>query len=145
MSSKQWVKFNLGFGKRVFLTKVEWNTYRRRKPVRYIKRSHEPQCAVCGMAETALNPFEHSHQIGFEVGVVCLGLTPDYLDGPENIVTAHKKGCNRTAELNIERAMQMLFAKGIRELPSFLPVELQCLWLKANEKLASSPVQESKG
>lgn|GEM_PF-1799108 len=144
MSSRQYVKYNLGFGTRVFLTKAEWNTYRRRKPVRYIKRTHEPQCFVCGGPETASNPFEHAHRIGFEIGVICLGLTPDYLDGPENIVTAHKKGCNRTAELEIEQAMQMLFAKGVRQLPTYLPTELQCLWVNANEKLGCSLVQTSK-
>jgi hypothetical protein len=128
MSERHGVHYNLGFGQRIFLTSAEWNTYRLRKPVRYIKRSHGKSCAVCGEPEAATNPLEHSHQISFEIGVICLGLTPDYVDSPRNIVSAHKKNCNKASELTIEAAMRKLRADGIKQLPPYLPTAIHRLW-----------------
>ena len=39
---------NTGFDGRTFLTEGEWNTYCRRKPVRYILKPKESDCEVCG-------------------------------------------------------------------------------------------------
>lgn len=137
MSKRHGVHYNLGFGSRVFLTRAEWNTYRLRKPVRYIKRSHGTACAVCGKSGTVTNPLEHSHQISFEVGVICLGLTPDYVDSPRNTVSAHKKSCNKASELTIEAAMQELRANGIKQLPAYLPKAIHRLWSELHERADS--------
>jgi hypothetical protein len=121
MSEKHGVSYKLGFDSRIFLEVAEWDTYRRRKPVRYIKKTHSATCSICGEAETLANPLEHSHKIGFEIGVICLGLTPDYLDSPQNIASAHKKKCNRATELSMEAAMKQLVKSGVEQLPSYLP------------------------
>ncbi|MHC4374909.1 MAG: hypothetical protein ACYSTO_12265 [Planctomycetota bacterium] len=34
------------------------------------------------------------------MGVTKLGLTPDFLDGDENIIAGHRTTCNAKAELN---------------------------------------------
>ncbi len=91
------IPFDMGFGGRMFLTKEEWDTYRRRKPVRYIRGKHADLCSVCSKVAEQDNPFQHAHRIGFEVGIIYLGLTPDYIDSHPNIVTAHKRKCNREA------------------------------------------------
>lgn len=111
-----------GFRGRVFLEEYEWLTYSRRLPVRRIRRAHSGVCAVCGQAGEPSNPLEHSHKIGFKVGVLLLGLTPDFLDGPDNIVSAHKKVCNRSAELPIGDALHFLKALGVGPVPAFTEV-----------------------
>lgn len=121
---------NLGFDGRQFLLEAEWLTYRRRKPVRYIRKKKTQQCEVCGKPETIDNPFQNAHLIGFDVGVIDLALTPDYLDSDENIVTAHRKTCNRTSELDLLRSMRRLKTLGIKELPGFLPASIQEMWRK---------------
>ena len=128
MSERHSTEYNLGFHARVFLTKAEWDTYRRRKPVRYIKRTHGRVCAVCGESATLANPLEHSHIIGFELGVICLGLTPDYVDSSRNIVSAHKQSCNNASELTLEAAMKKLRAMGIKKLPAYLPKATHATW-----------------
>jgi hypothetical protein len=61
--------FNLGFNNRMFLTKAEWNIFRKRKPVRYIRgRKHDFKCSICGLKSTPNNPLQHAHRIGFEMG-----------------------------------------------------------------------------
>lgn len=94
-------KQNIGFDGRMFLHDYEWKTYMRRMPVRYIRnKRHAEVCDVCGLPGTEENPLEHSHRIGFLVGVRDFGLTPDYLDSHSNIVSAHKRVCNASAELS---------------------------------------------
>lgn len=118
MTSDPLVEFNLGFGGRMFLSRDEWATYRRRKPVRYIRRNHGAKCAVCGNPASPDNPFQHAHQIGFKIGVIYLGLTPDYVDSKENIVTAHRRSCNQAAELDLRapwdvcRLLELLHFQG---------------------------------
>jgi len=124
------MKNNIGFDNRKFLTKHEWNTYIKRMPVRYIKKKKTECCEICGEKATAENPFESSHIIGFKIGVVYFGLTPDFLDCDDNIVTAHKRKCNSKAEISKESVCQRLSELGIKELPSFLPEEIIELWSK---------------
>lgn len=41
------INTNSGFNGRVFLTKSECETYKKRKPVRYIKKKKQNLCEVC--------------------------------------------------------------------------------------------------
>jgi hypothetical protein len=119
---------NLGFDGRVFLNETEWQTYLRRKPVRYIRKKKREVCEVCGHAGSPDNPLQHAHIISFDVGVIELALTPDYLDQDTNIRTAHRTVCNQNSELNLRDSMIRLRAMGIRDLPEFLPRHIQELW-----------------
>ena len=100
----------------------------RRKPVRYIRKVKAEKCEVCGDGPDDNNPFQNAHRIGFEVGIVQLALTPEFLDGDENIVTAHRMQCNKEAERDLEGSMRLLRSLGIEELPEFLPPETLSLW-----------------
>lgn len=119
---------SLGFDGRIFLTEAEWRTYLRRKPVRYIRKELSDACGICGRAADVKNPFQNAHRIGFDLGIVQLALTPEFLDGDENIVTAHRTTCNKSAELDLKNAMRFLMSKEVRALPDFLPHEIHTLW-----------------
>ena len=119
---------NLGFANRIFLTEAEWRTYLRRKPVRYISKAKAVKCEVCGQDPDNGNPFQNAHRIGFDLGIVQLALTPDFLDYGDNIATAHRSKCNKEAELNLEKSMRFLHSLDITELPAFLPQEIRALW-----------------
>lgn len=119
---------NLGFDGRVFLTEEEWRTYLRRKAVRYIHKAKAARCDVCGEGAADANPLQNAHRIPFDLGIVQLALTPDFLDGDANIVTAHRTACNKRAELNLEGSMRFLRSLGVTELPAFLPQEIRSLW-----------------
>ena len=90
----------VGFNGRVFLEPYELETYKRRMPVRFVRRNHAEVCHVCGKPGTSTNPLQHSHLIPFTVGVLKFGLTPDFLDSDSNIVSAHRALCNKSAELS---------------------------------------------
>ncbi len=122
---------NLGFDGRRFLLEAEWTTYRRRKPVRYIRKAKAGECQVCGRPGNPDNPLQNAHVIGFDVGVIDLALTPEYLDSDENIVTAHRKTCNRVSELDLVGSMKRLRELGVRELPAFLPDAIRETWRMA--------------
>jgi len=128
------ISINTGFDGRMFLTKEEWDTYRRRKPVRYVRGHHAERCYVCDRPAEEENPFQHAHRIGFEIGVIYLGLTPDYVDSHPNIVTAHKRKCNRQAELTLLAAMKSLRDTGITSLPDYLPSDIHHLWNTLGEQ-----------
>ena len=115
------MKNNIGFDNRTFLTKEEWQTYIKRMPVRYIKKKKKELCEICGKPPLEDNPFESSHIIGFKIGIVYFGLTPDYLDRDENIVSAHKRICNSKAEITSIDVCRRLKSLGIEKLPDFLP------------------------
>ena len=119
---------NIGFGGRTFLTKEEWLTYRRRAPVRYIRKNKFKICQICGKPEIDGNKFQNAHRVGFILGVIDLGLTPEYLDRDENILTTHQKICNKAAELNLEQSMQFLLSNGIVDLPDFLDENVLTKW-----------------
>lgn len=124
----QKISYNHGFDGRTFLTESEWQTYCRRKPVRFIKKSREKICHVCGNPGTSSNPLQNAHVIGFGAGIIDLALTPDFLDSDNNIVTAHRISCNRTTELNIRNSMLHLKTLGITELPEYLPDYIREMW-----------------
>ncbi len=128
------VKRNTGFDRRIFLTAAEWDTFCRRKPVRYIRKSKERVCQVCGLPATPGNPLQNAHIISFDVGVIDLALTPDYLDSDTNIVSAHRNQCNKAAELDLQRSMIHLGSQGITELPTFLPRFIHELWIESRDK-----------
>lgn len=134
MKHKFGVSCNVGFEGRVFLIEEEWRTYLRRKPVRYVRRPYDSLCSVCKLPATKTTPLQHAHIIGFDMGVVSLGLTPDYLDSVDNTTTAHRHICNRKTELVLEDAIQRLLVLEIcRELPGYLPVEIRNLWESVRE------------
>ncbi len=108
-----------GFDGRVFLEDYEWATYARRMPVRYIKKTHDNCCAVCGKPGTADNPLQHSHRIGFNVGIKKFGLTPDFLDSHNNILSAHRKSCNQAVEMSEQQVLEFIKELGY-ELPAYL-------------------------
>lgn len=112
---------NQGFDGRMFLTESEWRTYLRRKPVRYVRGVRDATCTICGKPAMDDNPLQHSHRIGFDMGVIELALTPDFLDGPENIATAHRRKCNQLVELSLSQAISRLRELGVQSLPEFLP------------------------
>jgi len=115
---------NIGFNDRTFLTKEEWQTYIRRMPVRYIKKDKTRRCQICRKPESKDNPLESSHIIGFNIGIVSFGLTPDFLDSDENIVSAHRRLCNSKAEITTQGVCEKLKSLGIDKLPDFLPHEI---------------------
>lgn len=119
---------NIGFEGRKFLHEYEWNTYRRRKPVRYINKERSNTCQICGKPPLEGNPLQNAHLIGFGFGIIKLGLTPDFLDSHKNIVTAHRKVCNNSAELSLLDTLKMLKSEGAQKLPSYLSEEIQKLW-----------------
>ena len=104
-----------GFDGRVFLTPEEHATYLRRPPVRYSRRGVEPHsgvCEVCGLEESVENPLQVSHRVAFLAGVRHFWLTPEWLDSARNLVWAHKRTCNKAAEIThdeIGRYLQSMF------------------------------------
>ena len=96
------------FDGRKFLFNYEYETYMRRMPVRYLKHLKNSVCSVCDMPAEPDNPLENSHLIPFSVGIRIYRLTPDYLDGKHNIVTAHRRSCNKSVELNHQAILAKL-------------------------------------
>ena len=133
------VVYNLGFGSNIFLTEAEWETYRRRPPVRYTNKSREGNCEVCGLPGEEENKLTNAHVIGFYVGVLDLGLTPEFLDRHDNLVTAHRRTCNGKAETTLEGAMHRLIENGVTELPDYLPPDIQFLWQEVKRAATPSP------
>lgn len=128
LAKKVKIEDKLGFDGRMFLTRSEWMLYRRRHPVRYIKKKKQKVCSVCEQAELHENSLQWAHRIPFIRGVVQLALTPEFLDSEENLVTAHKKECNKASELDLVDSMGLLHSKSVENLPVFLPKELKELW-----------------
>jgi hypothetical protein len=118
---------NIGFDGRVFLTASEWQTYIRRKPVRYVRRAKAQICAVCGEPAGVDNPLQNAHVIAFDMGVIELALTPEFLDSATNIFTAHRRACNRAAELDVGGAVAYLRRLGIAEVPGFLSPSIKAI------------------
>jgi hypothetical protein len=112
----------------MFLDEAEWLTYCRRKPVRYIRRPRATACQLCGLSRSPDNPLQSAHLIGFDVGVIDLGLTPEFLDSDKNIVTAHRRTCNNAVKLDLQGSMVRLRELGVVELPQHLPASIQEAW-----------------
>lgn len=119
---------NIGFEGRTFLDEAEWLAFRRRKPVRYIRRPKAGVCQVCGLPGSLENPLQSAHIIGFDMGVIDLGLTPEFLDSDKNIVTAHRRDCNKRSELDLRGSMARLRDLGAKELPPYLPAAIHQAW-----------------
>lgn len=101
----------IGFDNRMFLTKEELSTYRRRPPVRYSAKNiqkHKDFCSVCGDEFTENNPAQAAHRIPFTKGVTEYGLTPDWLDSNFNLAWAHRSKCNKLVELSDVQIKYML-------------------------------------
>lgn len=98
----------IGFDSRVFLTDYEHETYLRRMPVRYLRYKKSTNCSVCGLSGTIDNPIELAHKVPFGRGVKLFRLTPDYLDAEQNIVSAHRKVCNKSVELTDLQITELL-------------------------------------
>lgn len=122
---------NVGFDGRMFLHESEWVTYCRRKPVRYIRHSRRTTCQRCGLPGSPDNPLQSAHIIGFDIGVIDLGLSPEFLDSVKNIVTAHRRSCNKESELDLTASMARLREIGVQELPTYLPAALHEAWAGA--------------
>ena len=133
------IQRNSGFEDRMFLTEAEWRTYCRRKPVRYIRRPKATQCEVCPEPASVENPLQSAHIIGFDVGVIELGLTPEFLDSRDNIVTAHRRTCNKQAEMNLHDSMLRLRKLGVKELPNYLPAVIHEAWQRTAEPVVDKP------
>lgn len=109
-----------GFEGRVWLTGAEWETYRRRVAVRYPQNQRAAvasrQGELCFTCEEGDRPGEKSmqlaHRVPFKIGVVDWGLTPDWLDGAENLCLAHVGICNDGAELTNPEVAKHLQALG---------------------------------
>ena len=122
----------MGFDGRMFLDEAEWRTYCRRKPVRYIRRPRATVCQVCGLPGSSENPLQSAHVVGFDVGVIDLGITPEFLDSETNIVSAHRRTCNKQSELDLQGSMNWLRQLGAKELPKYLPSVTQEAWERTN-------------
>jgi hypothetical protein len=121
---------NKGFDGRVFLTKEEWETYCRRKPVRYIRKQKIAICEICGKSEEQGNSFQNAHMIGFDFGITYLALTPDFLDLDSNIKTAHKMICNKKCELSLKEILVYLKQiHNVAKLPDFLSQKILKEWV----------------
>lgn len=81
--------------------------------------------------------------IGFDLGLLQLALTPDFLDNPANIMTAHRAVCNKQAELDLGNAIRLLHSMGVTDLPSFLPVEIRSQWKTLHGLAAKMPTGRS--
>lgn len=90
----------VGFDNRIFLNEYEKETYKRRAPVRYSSKGFTKSniCEICFLEETNDNPLQVSHKIPFIKGVIEYGFTPDFLDLHSNLMTAHRKICNKKVE-----------------------------------------------
>ncbi len=103
----------------LMLEEFEWLAYCRRLPVRYIAGRAQGLCAHCSLPATKDNPLQHSHRIGFAIGITRLALTPEFLNGDHNIAVAHRKRCNKAVELTMDEALQYLSSFGY-VMPSFI-------------------------
>lgn len=107
MSQRAALVLKEGFKGRVWLTVCEWETFRRRVAVRFpqhLRKALEERdglrCVVCGLDEQDGRPrLQLAHRVPFKIGVVDWGLTPDWLDGKENLGLAHVGACNDRFEL----------------------------------------------
>lgn len=116
---------NLGFDGRVFLTDAEHQTYLRRRPVRYVRKkiAASDACSVCGEGGSVENPLQVAHIVPFGLGVVHFKLTPEWLDSAGNLRWAHRRVCNKAAELTLEEAHALLIERGILppDTPHLIP------------------------
>lgn len=107
-----------GFDGRAWLSVEEWETYRRRAAVRYpqklrnevIARDGEI-CSICG--SDSEKPIQLAHRIPFKMGLIDFGLTPEWLDGVDNLRLAHQGACNDLVECSFGEVPQLLVSFGL--------------------------------
>lgn len=121
MSQRSSLAIADGFNGRIWLTHTEWETYRRRVAVRYPQKVRQQvaardgaACCICGGREREDRPIQLAHRVPFKLGVVDWGLTPDWLDGIENLCLAHRGACNDGVELKTEQIPGHLRNLGLR-------------------------------
>ncbi len=133
--TKSWKE---GFDGRVFLTEAEWCVFLRNCPVRYTDRQLlKPTCSHCAEAGNR-STLQLAHVIPFKNGVQFLALTPDFLNGSDNLVSAHRGRCNRGAELGLEESLRRLRSLGVTALPDFLLPDVLETWKKISKSGATT-------
>lgn len=55
------------------------------------------------------NSLQASHLVAFLRGVREFWLTPEWLDGPFNLIWAHKRNCNKAAEIPGANVAEYMF------------------------------------
>jgi hypothetical protein len=65
----------------------------------------------------ARKPLQAAHLIPFGVGIIRFWLTPEWLDGPDNLIWAHKRKCNKEAEIPASQIVEYLKQKFGIEVP----------------------------
>ncbi|MDY3128089.1 MAG: hypothetical protein SOW59_08225 [Corynebacterium sp.] len=104
----------------IWLTPEQWDTYRRCPPVRYVRQTllssiasdSQETCGVC-LTKAPLSELQVAHRVGFTVGVIDWGLTPDWLNQSDNLMIAHRKVCNSAFELTPSDIARKLVELGI--------------------------------
>ena len=108
----------------MFLTETEWQTYLRRRPVRYVRvklLGKEKKCEICGKPDSEENPVQAAHRIPFSKGVEKFAFTPDWLDRKENLGWACRRKCNQKMEWSDKKTLNFLKISG-HHPPRFLDV-----------------------
>ena len=96
--------------------------------------THERIAAPCAPSRRRLTTHcKAAHVISFDMGVIELGLTPEFLDSEKNILTAHRRTCNKGCELDLIASMTRLRELGVKELPPYLPAATLDAWRTAAE------------
>lgn len=109
------LRINNGFAGQIWLTDEQWDTYRRVPPVRYVRHKLVTsnnsdsivQCFSCGKTDSIKN-LQVAHLIGHSAGIVDWGLTPDWLESPDNLVFTHPGQCNNNVALSPEGIVERL-------------------------------------
>lgn len=107
----------------MWLSVAEWETYRRRVAVRYPQKTRAQVitrdgecCSICGGDgdDSGTRPIQLAHRVPFKLGVVDWGLSPDWLDGVDNLCLAHRGACNDEAELKTAQIPAHLRSLGLK-------------------------------
>lgn len=122
MSQRASLVLSEGYGGRAWLSLTEWETYRRRVAVRYPQKTRAQVvardgefCSICGGDDdSGTRPIQLAHRVPFKLGVVDWGLSPDWLDGLENLCLAHRGACNDEAELKTAQIPAHLRGLGLK-------------------------------
>ena len=136
----------LGFDGRLTLTPEEWESYKRRPPVRYtlqqygnIPRPSTCDYESCSVPRSTKKRITLAHGIGFQFGIAELGLTPDWLDSNDNLVGwAHEGICNKRLGVpeELEAAMRYLLRRRRDYLPpDHLPSETHAVFKRLKKKV----------
>ena len=64
---------------------------------------------------------QNAHRIGFDIGIIDLALTPDFLDSAANIVSAHKVKCNKERKTSCNTNRVPVYVPNLSSWPVKLP------------------------